>query len=191
VRLYRVFPYLASAAADQPGGAFFRPMGGKNRADSPTPGTYRCLYASDNPDGSIAEAFGRFDVWDSAVIEADPATPLLPGSRFALATYEISDTVALRSLDDARALLDQGLRPSQVVTRDRTVTQAWAARIQATMHFVGVGWWSYYDPTWQSIALWDIAHLTLIDAPRALSVRDANVRRAATAIVRRLDIRRA
>lgn len=184
--LYRVFPHLANSAEDEPGGALFRPPGGKNRADSPVPGTYRCLYLGDSPEGGIAEAFGRFDTWDSAVVEADPATPSIPHSRFAMATYELSQDVSVRTLDDARALLDEGLLPSQVVTRDRAVSQAWAARIYDTRRYAGVGWWSYYDSAWQSLALWDIRRLTLTGAPRALQIGDVEVKRAASTIFRRL-----
>lgn len=187
MRFYRVFPYIPTAG-DEPGGVFFRPSGGKNRADSPTPGVYRCLYVGDSAEGSIAEAFGRFDVWDSNVIEADPAAPALPGSRFALATYDIPDTVRIQNLDDAQALLSEGLRPSQVVTRDRGVTQAWAARIQSRSLHVGVAWWSYYDSTWRSTALWDIGHLSLVGTPRLLTTGDIEVQRASATIVRRLFI---
>jgi hypothetical protein len=186
VRFYRVFPYLRNAAPDDPGGVFFRPSGGKNRADSPVPGIYRCLYVGDSVEGSVAEAFGRFDMWDAAVIEADPAAPTLPGSRFALAAYDLPDAVGVRDLDDARTLLGEGLRPSQVVTRDRHITQAWSARIQATSLYAGVSWWSYYDSAWQSAALWDISALTVVGTPRPLSVTDAEVNSAARTIVRRL-----
>lgn len=185
MRLFRVLPYLSDAAEDEPGGVFFRPAGGKSRADAPD-GSYRCLYAAASAEAAIAEAFGRFDTWDRALFEADPATPLLPGSRFALASYELPDDVALRNLDDARTLLDEGLRPSQVVTRNRDVTQGWALRIHARGGFAGVSWWSYYDANWQSIAIWESASLRLAEPPRAISVTDAAVESAAATIVRRI-----
>jgi hypothetical protein len=188
MRVYRVFPYLPTAADDDPGGAVFRPAGGKNRADSPSPGAYRCLYVGDTIEGSIAEVFGRFDTWDSDVIEADPATPFVPGSRFALTTYDLADTADVCVLDDAATLLRERLRPSHVVTRERSITQAWASRIQTAGMYCGVSWWSFYDPLWQSIALWDISQLSQVGPPRVLSVHDAEVQRAATAIVRRLAI---
>lgn len=186
MRFYRVFPHLPNAAPHDPGGALYRAPGGKNRADSPTPGSYSCLYVGDTPEGSIAEAFGRFDSWDAVVIEASPAVPALPGSRFALARYELPNTSTIRDLDDARAVLAEGLRPSGVVTRDRAVTQSWSAKIQATRRYAGVSWWSYYDAGWQSAALWDISSLVLAGRPRRLRVRDAEVRAAASTIVRRL-----
>lgn len=185
MRVYRVLPYLAGAAQDQPGGALFCRPGGKNRVDSPVPGAYRVLYVGSDPAGCIAEAFGRFDLWDRILIESDPATPLLPGSRFALATYEVTDDARILDLNDAHALLERHLRPSQVVTRDRTVTQRWAATIHDTNAYVGVRWWSYYDSGWSSIGLWNTAALTPVGAPRVLAITDADVVAAAQTIVRR------
>jgi hypothetical protein len=185
LRLFRVFPYLATAAPYEPGGVFFRSAGGRNRADSPA-GAYRCLYAGDTAEGSVAETFGRFDTWDSALVEADPATPFLPGSRFALAAFDSPNGLDIRQLDDAQALLDEALRPSQVVTRDRSISQAWAARIQAAGRYAGVAWWSYYDSSWHSYALWDIARLSLVGSPRILRNGDDEVARAAATIGRRL-----
>jgi hypothetical protein len=186
LRLFRVFPYLEEASDDEPGGALFRPRGGANRADSPIPGAYRCLYVGDTPEGAIAEAFGRFDLWDRDVIEADPATPLLPGSRFALAAFELGARAAVRDLDDAQVLLEERLRPSAVVARDRRVSQAWAARIHAAGRYAGIAWWSYYDSVWRSVALWDVARLKLAGRPAPLTLRSAEVERAARTIVRRL-----
>ncbi len=186
MRLYRVFPYVPGATADEPGGAFFRPRGGYNRADSPIPGAYRCLYAGDTPEGSIAEAFGRFDTWDRALIEAEPALPQLPGSKFALAAYELAANAPLRNLDDPRVLMEEALRPSDVVTRDRAISQTWAARVEATHRYAGVSWWSYYDSRWSSTALWDVARLTLLGDPEPLRFGAAEISKAATTIVRRL-----
>lgn len=183
--LFRVFPYLADAAADEPGGVFFRPLGGKNRADAGD-GSYRSLYLGDSAEGSIAEAFGRFDFWDAALFETDGATPFLPGSRFAIAAYELPQNVHLRDLDDAHTLVDEGLRPSEVVTRNRDVTQAWARRIHAGGGYAGVSWWSYYDASWHSLALWDISRLALVGKPRRLHLSDTTVEKAASIIVRRV-----
>lgn len=188
MRLYRVLPYLVSAADNEPGGVFFRPPGGKNCADSPPPERYRCLYVSDSPSGAIAETFGRFDEWDRALFETVPASPALPGSYFALATYELDMPGETCNLNDARALQLRSLRPSDVVTRKRATTQAWAAHIFEEAHYDGVGWWSYYDADWRSIALWDIEHLTAAVVPRRLRADDADIRAAADTIVRRLTI---
>ncbi|HET6210382.1 MAG TPA: hypothetical protein VFD94_08365 [Jatrophihabitans sp.] len=48
-----------------------------------------------------------------------------------------------------------------MVIRDRTLTQGWASRIHRTARFAGVRWWSYYDPRWGSIGLWELSGLTV------------------------------
>jgi hypothetical protein len=144
------------------------------------------LPRGDSAEGSIAEAFGRFDFWDAALFELDGATPLLPKSSFAIAMYELPEDVQTRDLDDAHTLVYESLRPSEVATRNRDVTQAWAMRTYARGNYVGVRWWSYYDATWHSLALWDISRLVLIGAPQRLHSRDHAVEKAATIIVRRI-----
>ena len=172
MRVFRVLPFDPNAADDEPGGVFFRP--------------YSCLYVADNAAGAIAEVFGRFDMWDRALIEARPASLLLPDSSFALAVYELADDVQVCDLNSAERLLEFGLRPSDVVTRDRAVSQAWAAKIEQTGTYAGVSWWSYYDPAWRSIALWDLDGVALIEQPRVLNIEDRDVQQAASAIVRRI-----
>ncbi len=184
--LFRVFPFDLSAAEREPGGALFVPAGGKGRVDSPLPRAYSVLYAGSTPECAIAERFGAFDVWDRDLIEARPASPLLRRSRFALAAYELPDDVAIRVLDDAPTLVSEGLRPSDVVTRDRALTQAWAARIYGRGDHAGISWWSYYEPVWHSIGVWEHEKLQPLGHPEILSVGDSRVRAAARAIRRRL-----
>jgi RES domain len=143
------------------------------------------LYAGDTIAGSIAEAFGRFDSWDADVIEADPARGDLPGSRYALATYEIAQGRPICNLDDPAELQAQGLRPSRVVTRDRSVTQAWATSIYESRRFAGVSWWSYYEPEWRSLGIWDLSAVTIAEPPRIVRLSDVAVAEAARTICRR------
>jgi hypothetical protein len=148
MRLYRVFPWLETAGTNEPGHPLYVPVPqGTGRVDNPE--HYRVLYASDAPEGAVAERFGNHAIWTDALL-AGP--PFLPGSTRALGTYE-ADLEAL-DLDDARNLLDLELRPSQVVTRDRGVTQAWALRVYRTERWDGVRWWSYWDPGWGSFGIW-------------------------------------
>lgn len=155
--LYRVLPYLPSAKPGEPGHPSFAPPStGRNRVDDP--GMYEVLYLGDSAAGAIAEAFGNQRVWNAGLFRG---TPSLSGSVRALITYERDDSASVCDLDDARALLDLDVRPSQVVTRERAVTQGWAARIFEQQRYVGVRWWSYYDPRWGSFGLWDTSSLTV------------------------------
>lgn len=130
------------------------------------PGQYDVLYLGDTASGAIAEAFGWAPTWDASLFRG---TPALPDSVRALVSYELDDERAtVCDLDDARRLVELGLRPSQVVTRDRHVTQHWSATIFARAEFAGVRWWSYYDPRWGSYGLWDVgavrvASVTVLD----------------------------
>ena len=73
--LYRVFPFLPRASPDEPGGALYVPPQGGGRLDNPD--LYAVFYASDAEAGALAESFGRFPEWTSAILDGSPA---LPGS---------------------------------------------------------------------------------------------------------------
>lgn len=109
--------------------------------------------------------------------------PSLPRSVHALATYGLQDAAALYDLDDPANLVTLKLRPSDVVNRDYTVTQALALRIFTTGTVSGLRWWSYYNPVWANNGVWHTAALNVVDV-RPLSITDATVVRAARAISR-------
>lgn len=156
--LYRVFPYLTSAASTEPGGAFYIPGQGGGRADNPE--LYSVLYFSDAAAGAIAEAFGRFPEWTGAMLAGSQTAP---GSRRAIARFDLLDKEPVCNLDDARQLLTLKLRPTDVVTRDYNRSRAWARRIYSMQRWSGVRWWSYYDPKWASFAIWDLRSVALQD----------------------------
>ena len=156
--LFRVFPHLAKARPDQPGGPLYVPSQGGGRIDNPA--HYPALYLSDSSAGAIAEAFGRFPEWNSSILEGIPA---LPRSIRALARFHLSNDIPLCNLDDPQQLLNLGLRPSDVVSRDYTRSRAWALRIYQRKLWSGIRWWSYYDSMWASLGLWDVGQLTLAD----------------------------
>lgn len=96
----------------------------------------------------MAERFGAFADWGDWLVEHPR------GFATRLVTFELTEDRALLNLDDPKALLERSLRPSRVVTRDRRTTQAWAGEIFEEGAWAGVSWWSYYNPDWQSCALW-------------------------------------
>lgn len=113
--------------------------------------------------------------------------PAVPDATRALGTFEVSGDTPLLDLDDARALLERGLRPTQVIQRNRPVTQAWALRIYQERDragsplWAGVRWWSYHRPSWPIYGLWGVVpvcvgvealhldHPAVRDAARSLS----------------------
>lgn len=155
-RFYRVFPWLPEAPTRATG----HPLGvpqvqGAGRVDNPD--HYRILYVSDAPAGAVAEAFGNHIIWSDGLLRGRPG---LPGSTTALAVYS-APGLGVVDLDDPRALLRRRLKPSEVVTRDRAVSQAWALRIFHEGRASGVRWWSRYDSAWGSYGLWDTKRITV------------------------------
>lgn len=177
--LYRVVPYLAAAAAGEPGHPLYVPVStGANRIDNPD--VYHALYLGDGASCAVAEAFGWAPRWNAGLLRG---TPSLPGSVRALVAYERDSSAAVCDLDDADRLAELGLRPSRVVTRSRAVTQGWARELFDRGEFVGVRWWSYYNPDWGSVGLWDSTALGVADVA-VLTVEHPAFVAAATEIVR-------
>lgn len=181
--LYRVFAYLASAPAREPGHPSYvhRPQG-RGRLDNPA--GYDCWYLSEQEAGAVAEVFADLLRWTDDMF----AAPYLPGAARALGTYEIADDAALLDLDDARNLLARGLRPTQVIERNRSATQAWALDIYNERQagtgarlWAGVRWWSYHRPEWRVMGIWGVTptsvrvdalaltHPAVVDAARVLA----------------------
>jgi len=179
-RLYRVFPFVASAAPGEPGDALHLPPQKAGRLDNPD--LYTILYCSGHPAGAIAEAFGRFPEWNQAILSGSPS---LPTSVRAIARYRLADDARLCDLDDPAELQKLGLRPSEVVSRDYAATRAWARRIYEQGVWAGVRWWSYYDPQWTSAGLWDLRGLT-IEEVHPLRLEDAALIEASRVITRRI-----
>jgi RES domain len=176
--LYRVFPFLAGAAPDEPGGALYIPPQRGGRLDNPD--LFTVLYLGDSPEGAVAEAFGRFPQWTPSILDGGPG---LPGSVRAIARYRLPADARICDLDDPGRLRTLGLRPSDVVSRDYARTRAWARRIYQQAVWSGVSWWSYYDPRWSSVGLWRTDRLA-VEEVRALRLEDAAVLEASRTIVR-------
>jgi hypothetical protein len=153
--VYRVFPYLPSAAPGQPGHpCYLHPSAGGGRLDNPA--RYSVWYLSYDACGAIGEVFGNQQTWSDAMF----GYPALPGSRRALATFTLPDDLPILDLDDAHTLLVRGLRPTHVVERNRAVTQAWALRVyeerddRGQSKWQGVKWWSFHRPQWRLLGYW-------------------------------------
>lgn len=183
MNVYRVFPYLPAAAPGEPGHPDYvhRPRQGSGRLDNPT--RYRCSYFSAQPSGAVGEVFADLPRWSDAIF----TFPALAGARRALGTYHVADDAPILDLDDARHLLDRALRPTQVIARNRPVTQAWALRIFEEQRsgdgdplWDAVRWWSYHRPLWQVLGFFrnpplavkveplSLAHTDVVDAARSL-----------------------
>jgi hypothetical protein len=158
VILWRLLPWRADASPKGSGGAlwFPRELQGAGRHDNPD--RYGCLYASETPLSAVAEALAPFrgtGVLSSAML-------LRAGLPLALAQLELDegdpDAGGLLDLDDPAVLLGSQLRPSQVATGARAVTQAYARRIfDETPEALGLRWWSTLEASLLNVTLYDRA----------------------------------
>jgi RES domain-containing protein len=154
VRLWRVLPIDERAAPDHSGGAlwFPRELQGYGRHDNPE--VYGCIYAAEDPVSAVAEQLAPFRGTGPLL----PAMLVRAGVPLALAGLDLADGTVVVDLDDPLVLDEHGLRPSQVATRHRTVTQIQASEIHASdPAALGLRWWSTLEASWINWTLFDRA----------------------------------
>ena len=176
--LWRVLPWDPSARPAAPGGAlwFPRPFQGTGRHDDPA--RYGCLYVCESAVSAIAEALAPF----RGTGDLHPGLLARMGRPLALAELELDDGAALVDLDDPAVLAAERLRPSEVATTRRAVTQGYAARLfDARADAVGLRWWSTLEASWINVTLFDRAARSLrVRAVRPLAAgRGGRARRGA------------
>ena len=176
MNLWRVLPWDPSARPAAPGGPlwFPRPFQGTARHDNPA--RYGCLYATETPVSALAEALAPF----RGTGDLQPEMLTRMGRPLALAQLELRGAELL-DLDDPAMLVDADLRPSQVATNHRDVTQADAARLfDAHPDAAGLRWWSTLEASWINATLFDRAAGGLrVREVRAVRPDDEDVRAAA------------
>lgn len=161
MNLYRVFPWDARAAVNQPGGALFRPASSNGGFDNPD--LYLGLYCARSPEAAVGERFGFLARWRSTTF-AQRGLPL------SLAVVVASDTLPLVDLDEVATLAAHSIRrASTIATRNRSVTQPIAARAFHRGNSAGIAWWSPYVADWSNVLLWKPGPLTLASEPEPLS----------------------
>lgn len=148
--LYRVFPYAERAGPDQPGHPLYAyPKQGAGRWDNPD--RYLARYLSTSPEAAVGEAFAHLSTWTPAML----VVPALPDAQRRIGVFRFDEaTNPLLDLDDAGALYERHLRPTDIVVRNRPRTQKIAAAIFDEGRWAGVKWWSYHRPQWTVVALW-------------------------------------
>ena len=181
--LYRCFAWNERA---RPGKAdsplwFPREFQGEGRHDNPD--LYGCLYLADRAVSCVVEQLARFR-------GQRLSAPLLVrrGLPLALAELDLDDHATLLDLDNPVVLRRERLRPSQVATRQRTVTQPQARELHDRHpDTAGLRWWSSYEALWANVTLFDRAALMLRTRNvRALTVEDPVVIEAADFFAMRL-----
>jgi len=178
VNLWRVLPWDPSARPAEPGGAlwFPRPFQGTGRHDNPD--RYGCLYVCESPASAIAEALAPF----RGTGDLAPDLLVRMGRTLALAELALEPRGGEPiDLDDPRVLAAEQLRPSDVATGQRSVTQRYAARLfDSHGGAAGLRWWSTLEASWINVTLFDRAASGLsARLVRPLRVDDEDVRAAA------------
>jgi hypothetical protein len=164
VTLYRCFAWRSAGRDDEPDGPLWFPrmFQGEGRHDNPD--VYGCLYLSDRPESCIAEQLAAFR--GQRLTASMLRRRNLP---LALARLEIRASATLIDLDDPSVLLRERLRPSQVATRRRTVTQPQAlALYRRHPRAAGLRWWSSWEALWANVTVFERAAAAL----RAIEVTE-------------------
>lgn len=177
MRLYRVCDWDGVSLGAGPGGPLHvaRARQGAGRHDAPA--RYGAWYCSRIAAAAVAESLQAFR--GQTVADADFARP--GGVRKALVALEADDRLAVTDLDDAAALVKRRLRPSQVATSRRDVTQ----RIAVSLFdegAAGLGWWSVLNAEWGHVTLFHeraLARVVPAGPPEPLSTTHPVVREAA------------
>lgn len=156
VLVYRVFPHLASVSDPTvPGHPLYlhRPQLG-GRWDNPV--HYDAWYFAKSPECAIGETFAGVKEWSNDMFDF----PWVPGSRRSLGVFDLPDSTPLLDLDDATALARRGVRPSKVVSPNRSSTQVLALSMFEERHahgarlWSGLQWWSQLRPQWDVLVVW-------------------------------------
>ena len=170
--LYRCFAWSARARAGQRGSAlwFPREFQGEGRHDNPD--TYGCLYLADREASGVVEQLAPFRGQ-----QLRPSFLRRRGLPLSVAAIELADDADVIALDEPSVLRRERLRPSQVATRYRTVTQPQALALhRAHPQAAAVRWWSTYESLWANYTVFDRAAPALrVRDVRALTVDDGAV----------------
>ena len=123
---------------------------GRGRFDNPR--LYAALYVARTPEAAIGEVFADRTIWYETEL-----TRQVSGHQRVLATIEVPDSLPVLDLDDGSVLHDWGVRPSDVVRRNRDGSNEVAQRVwrsRTKTGYAGLQWWSYWRPEWRPIILW-------------------------------------
>lgn len=153
---------------------FPRQYQGGGRHDNPL--VYGVLYVTASGASALVETLADFR--GQRLVAAMLRQRGLP---LALADLELDETAEVLDLDDPRALVRERLRPSQVATRDRKVTQPQALRLyERHPGAAALSWWSTHEATWPNLTVFDRAvELLRVREVRELTPADPDVVEAA------------
>ncbi len=177
MRLWRALPLSPEATGGEAGGPLWFPRQQQGGGRHDNPDLYGCLYLAEEPVSAVAEMLAPFR--GSGRLLASMLVRY--GNPLALAALRLEDGLPAVDLDRPLTLVETGLRPSQVATRRRAITQRQAAALhESAPAAVGIRWWSTLESSWINWTLFDRAAPRLqVERMRELSVEDPVVLEAA------------
>jgi hypothetical protein len=176
VILRRCFAWNREARADEPDGLLWVPRAFQGDGRHDNPDLYGCLYLADREVSAVVEQLARFRTQ-----RLQAALLRRRGLPLALAALELDDRAEVVDLDDPRVLVRARLRPSEVATRHRDVTQPQARALHsARPRAAALRWWSTLEASWANYTVFDRALSALAVAEvRELTLDDDAVAAAA------------
>lgn len=172
--LYRCFPHNPAIKKIESGHPLYIPAS-RSTGRINNPDIYTPSYWSAQPECAVAETYGNQMQWSSGTFAG---TPQLPKAHQGITAIEIPDDAQMFNMDNAPNLVKLKLNPSQVVTRNNAVTQAWARKIFELGKYAGISWWSIFWPEWQSYGVWSLTGVKILSVEK-LSIGHAAVLKSA------------
>jgi hypothetical protein len=160
--VYRCFAWNERARAGQSDSPLWFPRDYQGDGRHDNPDVYGCLYLTDREASGVVEQLARFR--GQRLIPQLLVRRRLP---LAVAVIELPDSAPLVDLDDPAELRRRRLRPSEVATRHREITQPQALAVHES-GAAGIRWWSIHESLWANYTIFD-------RAVRRLRVQDVRV----------------
>ena len=167
--LFRVFDWDGASVGRAHGGPLFvaRARQGPGRHDAPA--RYGAWYCSRLAVSAIAECIQSL----RGHVLADADFQRVGGITKAIVGLRLDEGLEIVDLDDPSELAARRIRPSQVATLRRQVTQTIAASLFEE-GAVGLAWWSTLEAEWTNVTLFHeraLPHVLVSAPPRALSLK--------------------
>lgn len=177
MELFRVFDWDGASLGRAEGGPLFiaRARQGSGRHDAPA--KYGAWYCSRSAVSAVAEGIQYLRghaLADADFHRAGGIVKAVVGLRF-------DDGLEIVDLDDPSQLVTRRIRPSQVATLRRSVTQGIAAALFEE-GAIGFEWWSTLEAEWTNVTLFHeraLPHASVSAPPRMLSRKLPELQQAA------------
>jgi len=148
VNLYRTFPWDKSAGERDPGGVLYVPRDKQGPGRHDLPHLDGVLYCSLTPQSAVAEFIQGYRGKRLRKIHLQRPDNLV----IALGQIALKETSLLLNLDDPEVLLKHKLRPSGILTHDRSITRALAERLY-NAGATGLLWPSALEASWLNASI--------------------------------------